>query len=67
MELARAIAKKNPHAIRGAKRLCNLVGHASDAELLMAESVEQLKVIRTPNQVEAVMANMEKRAPVFID
>lgn len=67
MELARAIANKNPHAIRGAKRLCNLVGHASDAELLMAESVEQLKVIRTPNQVEAVMANMEKRAPVFID
>lgn len=67
MELARIIANKNPHAIRGAKRLCNLVGHASDAELLMAESVEQLKVIRTPNQIEAVRANMEKRAPVFMD
>lgn len=67
LELARVIANKNPHAIRGAKKLCNLVGHASDAELLMAESVEQLKVIRTPNQIEAVMANMEKRAPVFVD
>jgi len=67
IELARIIANKNPHAIRGAKRLCNLVGHASDAELLMAETTEQLKVIRTPNQVEAVMANMEKRAPVFVD
>lgn len=67
MELAREIANRNPHAIRGAKRLCNLVGHASDAELLMAESVEQLKVIRTPNQIEAVRANMEKRAPVFTD
>lgn len=67
IELARIIANRNPHAIRGAKRLCNLVGHASDAELLMAETTEQLKVIRTPNQVEAVMANMEKRAPVFAD
>lgn len=67
LELAQVIAGKNPHAIRGAKRLCNLIGHASDAELLMAETTEQLKVIRTPNQIEAVMANMEKRAPVFAD
>jgi hypothetical protein len=29
--------------------------------------MEQLKVIRTPNQMEAVMAGMEKRAPVFLD
>ena len=67
LELAQVIAGKNPHAIRGAKRLCNLIGHASDAELLMAETTEQLKVIRTPNQIEAVMANMEKRAPAFVD
>jgi enoyl-CoA hydratase/carnithine racemase len=67
MELARVIAEKNPHAIRGAKRLCNLIGHASDAELLVAETTEQLKVIRTPNQVEAVVANMNKRLPVFAD
>ena len=67
MELAKVIANKNPHAIRGAKRLCNLVGHASDAELLLAETTEQLKVMRTPNQIEAVMANMEKRQPVFAD
>ncbi|MEQ1510428.1 MAG: crotonase/enoyl-CoA hydratase family protein [Sphingopyxis sp.] len=65
MELARVIAGKNPQAIRGAKRLCNALGHASDAELLLCESQEQLKVIRTANQIEAVMANMEKRAPVF--
>lgn len=67
LELAQVIAGKNPHAIRGAKRLCNMIGHASDAELLIAETTEQLKVIRTPNQIEAVMANMEKRAPVFVD
>jgi enoyl-CoA hydratase/carnithine racemase len=67
MELANVIANKNPHAMRGAKRLCNMIGDASDAELLLAETVEQLKVIRTPNQMEAVMAGMEKRAPVFLD
>lgn len=67
MELARVIANKNPHAMRGAKRLCNLMGHASDAELLQAESDEQLKVIRMPNQIEAVMAEMQKRKPNFQD
>ena len=67
LELAQVIANKNPHAIRGAKRLCNLIGHASDAELLIAETTEQLKLMRMPNQVEAVMANMEKRQPVFVD
>ena len=67
LELAQVIAGKNPHAIRGAKRLCNLIGDASDAELLIAETAEQMKLMRTPNQVEAVMANMEKRQPVFVD
>lgn len=67
MELARVIANKNPHAIRGAKRLCNLMGDATDAELLQAESDEQVLVIRTPNQMEAVMASMEKRKPNFAE
>ncbi len=67
MDLARVIANKNPHAMRGAKRLCNLMGYASDAELLQAESDEQLKVIRTPNQMESVMAEMQKRKPNFQD
>jgi hypothetical protein len=35
--------------------------------LLQAESDEQVKVIRTPNQMEAVMAEMQKRKPVFVD
>jgi enoyl-CoA hydratase/carnithine racemase len=67
LELARVIANKNPHAIRGAKRLCNALATATDAELLQAESDEQAKVIRTPNQMEAVMAEMGKRKPVFAD
>ncbi|MEZ5709078.1 MAG: crotonase/enoyl-CoA hydratase family protein [Blastomonas sp.] len=65
MELAQTIAGKNPDAIRGAKRICNIMGEASDADLLLAESREQKAVIRTPNQVEAVMAQMQKRAPEF--
>jgi enoyl-CoA hydratase/carnithine racemase len=67
MELARVIANKNPHAIRGAKRLCNMMAAATDADLLQAESDEQIKVIRKPNQMEAVMAEMEKRKPKFAD
>lgn len=67
LELAKVIANKNPHAMRGAKRLCNMLADASDAELLQAESDEQLLVIRTPNQMESVMAEMQKRKPSFAD
>lgn len=65
MALARAIAGRNPHAVRAAKRLANLEGDA--AAILMAESVEQAALLRTPNQIEAVMANMQKRPPLFTD
>lgn len=67
MELAKVIANKNPHAMRAAKRLCNMVADGSDADLMMAESAEQMKIIRAPNQIEAVMAEMQKRKPVFAD
>ncbi|MES2441685.1 MAG: enoyl-CoA hydratase, partial [Pseudomonadota bacterium] len=65
MALARAIAGRNPEAIRAAKRLANLEGDA--AAILAAESAEQAALLRTPNQIEAVMANMQKRAPLFTD
>lgn len=67
LALAHDIAAKHPQAVRGVKRLANLVAHADDATILLAESEEQLKVIRTPNQVEAVMAEMQRRAPEFRD
>jgi len=77
LETAREIAGKNPHAVRAAKRLLNLAV-ATDAKTgltaesvaktgLTAESVEQLKLIGSPNQVEAVRAQMEKRAPNFTE
>jgi enoyl-CoA hydratase/carnithine racemase len=65
LELAQMISGKNPHAIRGAKRLANQMAATSDAKLLMAESAEQKAIIRTPNQMEAVMAEMQKRKPDF--
>lgn len=64
---ARDIAAKNPDAIRAAKRLLNAAVSVDAAEGLMLESQEQQKLIGTPNQIEAVMANMQKRAPVFRD
>ena len=65
MALAPEIAARNPHAIRAAKRLANLEGDA--AATLVAETAEQAALLRTPNQIEAVMANMQKRAPDFAD
>lgn len=65
--LAEQMAFKHPAAMRGAKRLCNAMADASNAELLQLESDEQEKVIRTPNQMEAVMAEMQKRRPNFAE
>ncbi|WP_375395172.1 crotonase/enoyl-CoA hydratase family protein [uncultured Sphingomonas sp.] len=67
MALAAVIAGRNPHAIRAAKRLFTLAADADGDTLLQAESDEQMAIIRTPNQREAVMANMEKRLPRFAD
>jgi enoyl-CoA hydratase/carnithine racemase len=66
--LAREIAGKNPAAIRAGKRLHNLMQtEATAKEIFLAESVEQRALIGSPNQTEAVMANFEKRSPVFVD
>lgn len=65
--LARAIAGRNPEAIRAAKRLANLAAEDGAAGILAAESAEQAKLLRSPNQIEAVMANMQKRSPAFTD
>lgn len=67
LALAQDIAARSPDAVRGAKRLAGAMGHASDAELLRLESAEQVKLLRSPNQIEAVMAGMAKRPGVFAD
>ncbi|MEH6684540.1 MAG: crotonase/enoyl-CoA hydratase family protein [Qipengyuania sp.] len=65
--LAETIANKNPQAIRGAKRLFRVMHEEGEDAILLAESEEQDGIIRQPNQIEAVMAEMQKRAPVFTD
>lgn len=66
LEVAREIAGKSPDAIRAAKRLLNNLA-VDPGPALLAESVEQQKLIGSPNQTEAVRANLEKRAPKFVD
>src|SRR5499427_7206621 len=66
MEMARDIAGKSPHAIRAAKRMMNNLS-VDPGPALLAESVEQQKLIGSPNQTEAVRANIEKRAPKFAE
>lgn len=66
LEVAREIAGKSPDAIRAAKRLLNNLS-VDPGPALLAESVEQQKLIGSVNQTEAVRANLEKRAPKFAD
>jgi enoyl-CoA hydratase/carnithine racemase len=66
LEVAREIAGKSPHAIRAAKRMLNNLS-ADPGPALLAESIEQQKLIGSPNQTEAVRANLEKRAPRFVE
>ena len=67
MAYAAEVAGKSPHTIRAAKRLLKLAESADDATLLLAESNEQIAVMGGGNQVEAVAAALQKRAPVFVD
>lgn len=66
LEAAREIADKSPDAIRGIKRMLNNLS-IDPGPALLAESVEQMKVLGSANQREAVRANIEKRAPRFVD
>ena len=66
LEVAREIAAKSPDAIRAAKRLLNNLS-CDPAPALLAESVEQMKLMGSKNQLEAVRANIDKRGPRFSD
>ena len=67
LALAREIAGKSPHAVRGAKALLNMAGTVSLADGFKAEDRTIGSLIGTPNQVEAVKAYFEKRDPRFVD
>ena len=67
LALAREIAGRSPDAIRAAKQLLDRTGDLSVADGLRLEEKLQRSVIGKPNQIEAVRANAEKRAPRFRD
>lgn len=65
--LAAEIANRSPDAIRAGKRLLEEVFVGDGAAGLALEAKLQSGLMLQPNQVEAVMANMQKRAPRFRD
>jgi enoyl-CoA hydratase/carnithine racemase len=67
LDLARQIAAGSPRAVRAAKRLFGQSRDAGAAELLVAESVEQEKLLAGPDVIEIVTAQAEQRPPRFTD
>jgi enoyl-CoA hydratase/carnithine racemase len=67
LKLAHEIAGKSPTAMRANKRLMNLAARGTAAEILQAESTEQIALIGSPNQVEAILSNLQKRAANYAD
>lgn len=65
--MAREIAQKSPDAIRAGKTLLNDSGLVSLEDGLRLEERLQRGLIGSPNQLEAVQANMDKRLPQFKD
>lgn len=66
-KLAKEIASKSPHAIRSGKQLLQENWHGDEATGLRREEKVESTLIATPNQIEAIMANFEKREPNFQD
>ena len=67
LALAQEIAGNSPQAIRGVKKLLNQARYASLAEQFRDERETIKPLLGSKNQVEAVMAHLEKRDPVFED
>ncbi len=65
--LAEEIAARSPDAVRAAKRLITETALMDPAAALLAESAAQEALVGQPNQIEAVMAGIQKRAPKFTD
>jgi enoyl-CoA hydratase/carnithine racemase len=66
MTMAREIAGRSPDAVRGAKKLINLLANSGAAEQFAAERAIIGQLIGSANQAEAVMSHFEKRPPNFV-
>ncbi|MDI1300817.1 MAG: crotonase/enoyl-CoA hydratase family protein [bacterium] len=67
LAMAREMAQKNPQAIALGKLLLESVWHGDDARGLEVEEKLQATLLMSPNQKEAVMAGMQKRAANFTE
>jgi enoyl-CoA hydratase/carnithine racemase len=67
LALAREIAQRSPSAVRTGKRLLNASVALDQDEGLRLEEQLQRELIGSPNQLEAVQANLEQRPPRFSD
>ena len=63
--LARDIAGRSPSAMRAAKRLIDVAEQAPRADVLIAESREQVALIGTAEQMEVIAAEMQGRKAAF--
>ena len=67
LALAHEIAGLSPGAVRGSKQLFNRILDDGAAEQFAAERSTIGAQIGSPNQIEAVMAGMGNRPPVYTD
>lgn len=65
--LARDIATRSPDAIRADKELINTARGLDASSSFALEARLQRVLLGSPNQMEAVMANFERRPPRFVD
>ncbi|WP_299769038.1 crotonase/enoyl-CoA hydratase family protein [uncultured Tateyamaria sp.] len=65
MALAEALTLKSPAALRAAKALIGYAQTHAPDDILLEESRAQAGLMGTPEQMEVVAAQMQKRPPVF--
>ncbi|WP_299210524.1 crotonase/enoyl-CoA hydratase family protein [uncultured Tateyamaria sp.] len=65
MALAEALTLKSPAALRAAKALIGYAETHAPDDILLEESRAQAGLMGTPEQMEVVAAQMQKRPPVF--
>ncbi len=64
-DFAAELVKRSPEVLRDSKRLVEETWSAAPGAGLKLEAELQAKIIASPNQIEAVMANVQKRDPAF--
>lgn len=64
-EFATELASRSPEVLRDVKRLVEESWNAAIGEGMKLEAELQAKIIASPNQIESVMANVQKRKPNY--